>query len=46
MHDLHATLLHALGLDHKRLTYHHEGREESLTDFDLTQASVVEELLS
>ena len=46
MHDLHATLLHALGLDHKRLTYHHEGRQESLTDFDLTQASVVEELLA
>ena len=46
IHDLNATILHLAGIDHKRLTYHHEGREESLTDFDLTQASVVEELLS
>ncbi len=46
MHDLHATLLHALGLDHRRLTFHHEGRDESLTDFDLTQARVVHDLLS
>ncbi len=32
MHDLHATLLHQLGLDHKRLTYHHAGRDFRLTD--------------
>lgn len=32
MHDLHATLLHALGLDHKRLTYRHAGRDFRLTD--------------
>jgi hypothetical protein len=43
--DLHATLLHALGLDHTRLTYPHEGREDSLTDADVTQAKVVQELL-
>ena len=32
MHDLHATLLYALGLDHKRLTYRHAGRDFRLTD--------------
>jgi hypothetical protein len=32
MHDLHATILHLLGLDHQRLTYHHAGREFRLTD--------------
>lgn len=32
MHDLHATLLHQLGLDHKRLTYRHAGRDFRLTD--------------
>jgi hypothetical protein len=32
VHDLHATLLHLLGLDHERLTYHHGGRDYRLTD--------------
>lgn len=32
MHDLHATLLHLLGLDHERLTYRHDGRDFRLTD--------------
>jgi hypothetical protein len=32
MHDLHATLLHALGLDHEALTYRHAGRNFRLTD--------------
>lgn len=32
VHDLHATLLHCLGLDHERLTYRHEGRDFRLTD--------------
>lgn len=32
MHDLHATLLHQLGLDHERLTYQHAGRNFRLTD--------------
>lgn len=31
-HDLHATILHLLGLDHKRLTYRHAGRDFRLTD--------------
>lgn len=44
--DLHATLLHALGLDHTRLTYPHEGRDDSLTDAGVTNATVVDSLLS
>lgn len=32
MHDLHATLLHLLGLDHERLTYRYAGRGFRLTD--------------
>jgi uncharacterized protein (DUF1501 family) len=32
VHDLHATILRALGLDHTRLTYKYNGRDERLTD--------------
>lgn len=32
IHDLHATLLHLMGLDHLRLTYRHAGRDFRLTD--------------
>ena len=32
VHDLHATLLHMLGLDHERLTYRYAGRDFRLTD--------------
>ena len=32
VHDLHATMLHCLGFDHKRLGYFHQGREMRLTD--------------
>jgi hypothetical protein len=32
MHDLHATILHLLGIDHEKLTYHYAGREFRLTD--------------
>ena len=32
MHDLHATLLHQLGLDHERLTFRYSGRDFRLTD--------------
>jgi hypothetical protein len=42
VHDLHATILHLLGLDHKRLTYFHNGRDERLTD---VAGTVVEEIL-
>jgi hypothetical protein len=31
-HDLHATMLHLLGMDHTRLTYRHQGRDFRLTD--------------
>jgi len=44
-HQLHATLLRALGLDHRNLTFEHEGRLESLTDSEVTRAEVVHELL-
>jgi uncharacterized protein (DUF1501 family) len=45
VNDLHATLLHALGLDHTRLTYPHNGRADSLTDQVVTKARVIPELL-
>src|SRR5579885_2550675 len=32
VHDFHATILHLLGLDHKRLTYYHNGIRRRLTD--------------
>lgn len=32
IHDLHATMLHLLGVDHERLTYHYSGRDVRLTD--------------
>jgi hypothetical protein len=32
VHDLHATILHLLGLNHERLTFRHHGRDERLTD--------------
>jgi hypothetical protein len=44
--DLHATLLRQLGLDHRKLTFHHSGRDETLTDAPLTGARVVEEMLT
>jgi hypothetical protein len=34
LHDLHATMLHLLGLDHTRLTYRVGGREFRLTDVE------------
>ena len=44
--DLHATLLHQLGLDHNQLTFTHHGRPETPTDAVVTDARVVGELLS
>ncbi|MFO0819285.1 MAG: DUF1501 domain-containing protein [Pirellulales bacterium] len=46
VHDLHATLLEALGIDHRRLSRPYDGRETSLTDAEVTQARVVQELLA
>jgi hypothetical protein len=40
-----ATLLHQLGLDHTRLAYRHDGREETLTDAPVSGARVVGDLL-
>ncbi len=42
--DLHATILHQLGLDHKRVTYHLQGRDERLTD--VYDARVIERLIA
>ena len=43
--DLHATLLHQLGLDHERLAFQHQGRSETLTDASVSKARVVHEIL-
>jgi len=43
IHDLHATMLHLLGIDHTRLTWNHLGRDFRLTD---VQGSVVKEILA
>ena len=43
VHDLHATILHLLGLNHELLNYFHNGRDERLTD---VAGRVVEEILS
>ena len=32
VHDLHATILHLIGIDHKQFTYRFEGRDYRLTD--------------
>lgn len=46
VHDLHATLLQQLGIEHESLTYPHEGRDASLTDAEVTHAKIVSELLA
>ncbi|MCA9146849.1 MAG: DUF1501 domain-containing protein [Planctomycetaceae bacterium] len=42
VHDLHATMLYALGLDHKKLTYRYSGRDFRLTD---VHGNVIHEIL-
>ena len=32
VHDLHATLMHLMGIDHERLNFRHQGRDFRLTD--------------
>jgi hypothetical protein len=44
--SLQATLLQQLGIDHERLKYRHNGREETLTDAAVTGARVVSDLLA
>jgi hypothetical protein len=43
VHDLNATVLHLLGLDHERLTYRYQGRDFRLTD---VHGEVVREVLA
>ncbi len=43
VHDIHATILHLMGLDHERLTYFHQGRNESLTD---VHGNVIKDVLA
>ena len=43
VHDLHATILHQMGLDHEKLTYRYSGRDYRLTD---VHGRVVKEILS
>ena len=43
IHDLHATILHLLGMDHQRLTYRHNGRDFRLTD---VEGNVIKEIIS
>ena len=43
IHDLHATMLHLLGLDHTRLTYRYSSRDMRLTD---VHGKVVSEIMS
>ena len=41
VHDLHATILHLLGLDHEKLTYRHTGRDFRLTDVSGTPVKAI-----
>ena len=43
VHDFHATLLHCLGLDHRRLVFNHHGLDERLSGVE--PARVIQELL-
>ena len=43
VHDLHATMLHCLGIDHRRLTYRYQGRNHRLTD---VHGNIVDEILA
>ena len=43
VHDLHATILHQLGINHKRLTFRHQGRDFRLTD---VRGNVIRDLLA
>ena len=42
IYDLHATILHLLGLDHERLSFYHNGAERRLTD---VHGEVIQEVL-
>ena len=42
-HDLHATMLHLMGMDHTKLTYKHAGRDFRLTDI---YGEVIQDILA
>ncbi|MBX7075146.1 MAG: DUF1501 domain-containing protein [Pirellulales bacterium] len=42
-HDFHATLMHLIGIDHERLTYYYNGRQQRLTD---VHGQVIDEILA
>jgi Protein of unknown function (DUF1501) len=42
IHDLHATILHLMGLDHEKLTYRYSGRDFRLTD---VHGAVIKDIL-
>ena len=43
VYDFHATIMHLMGLDHEKLTYHHNGRDMRLTD---VHGNVINEVLA
>jgi len=43
VHDLHATILHLMGLDHEKLTFRYSGRDFRLTD---VEGRVIHELFA
>jgi arylsulfatase A-like enzyme len=43
VHDLHATMLHLLGMDHEKLTYRYAGRDFRLTD---VHGNLVKEIIA
>ena len=43
IHDMQATMLHLLGIDHQRLTYKHQGRRYRLTD---VHGRIIHEILT
>ncbi|MFP6620188.1 MAG: DUF1501 domain-containing protein, partial [Pirellulaceae bacterium] len=43
VHDLHATMLHLLGVDHKKLNYRFQGRDFRLTD---VHGNIVKKILA
>jgi hypothetical protein len=43
VHDLQATMMHCMGIDHKRLTFKHQGRDYRLTD---VHGNVIKPLLA
>jgi len=43
VHDLHATILHQLGLEHTKLTYRYSGRDFRLTD---VAGKVIQEIIA